>query len=195
MPETEDRPEGRREQRPKPAVRQDGKAAAAARMAQQQTWVDLQVRQAMERGDFDDLPGAGKPIEGLGGHHDPNWWLKKLVEREHIAVLPPSLALRKEDAELDGVLDRLNTEGDVRRHVTDFNERVVAARYRTPEGPPLITMPRDVDSEVAGWRERRTARVAEQRRKAREALAEQRAQPKPRPKRRWWRRADSPGTR
>ena len=31
----------------------------------------------------------------------PDWWLKKLVEREQIAVLPPSLALRKEDAELD----------------------------------------------------------------------------------------------
>jgi Domain of unknown function (DUF1992) len=193
MPENEDWPEGRPEQRPKPAVRQDGKAAAAARMAQQQTWVDLQVRQAMERGDFDDLPGAGKPIEGLGGHHDPNWWLKKLVEREHIAVLPPSLALRKEDAELDDALDKLNTEGDVRRHVTDFNERVVAARYRTPEGPPLITMPRDVDSEVAAWRERRTARVAEQRRKARELLASQPRETKRR--KRWWRRADSPGTR
>ena len=89
----------------------------------------------MERGDFDDLPGAGKPIEDLGEHHDPNWWLKKLVEREHVAVLPPSLALRKEDAELDGILDKLNTEGDVRRHVKDFNERVVAARYRTARGP------------------------------------------------------------
>ena len=55
----------------------------------------------------------------------------------------------------------------------------MAARYRTPEGPPLVTMPRDVDAEVAAWRERRTARVAEQRRKAREALAAQRAQPKP----------------
>jgi hypothetical protein len=156
-------------------------------MAQQHTWVDLQLRQAMERGDFDDLPGAGKPIAGLGDHHDPNWWLKKLVEREHIALLPPSLALRKEDAALDDTLDRLNVEGDVRRHVTDFNERVIAARYRLPEGPPLVTMPRDVDESVAAWRERRTTRLAEQRRKAREALAEQAKGPKE-PKRRWWRR-------
>jgi hypothetical protein len=69
-------------------------------MAQQHTWVDLQVQRAMERGDFDDLPGAGKPL-ALGETHDPDWWLKKLVERENVAVLPPSLALRKEDAELD----------------------------------------------------------------------------------------------
>jgi hypothetical protein len=171
---------------PQPRPRPDGRAAARARIAQQQTWVDLQVRQAMERGDFDDLPGAGKPIADLGETHDPNWWLKKLVEREHIAVLPPSLALRKEDAELDDTLDRLNVEAEVRRHVTDFNERVIAARYRLPEGPPLITMPRDVDDSVAAWRDRRTARLAEQRRRARDALAEGRATPAP--KKRWWRR-------
>ena len=192
MPESEDWPQGEPEQRrpgarSNPKVRPDGKAAARARIAQQHTWVDLQVRQAMERGDFDDLPGAGKPIEDLGEHHDPNWWLKKLVEREHIAVLPPSLALRKEDAELDETLDRLNVEADVRRHVTEFNERVIAARYRLPEGPPLVTMPRDVDESVAAWRDRRTARFAEQRRKAREAHA---AQPRdPERRRRWWRRS------
>jgi hypothetical protein len=104
-------------------------------------------------------------------------------------VLPPSLSLRKEDAELDGALDKLNTEGEVRRHVTDFNERVVAARYRTPEGPPLITMPRDLDAVVDAWRERRTARIAEQRRKAREALAAAaRAKSEHKERRRWWRR-------
>ena len=157
-------------------------------MAQQHTWVDLQVRQAIERGDFDDLPGAGKPIQDLGDHHDPNWWVKKLVEREHVALLPPSVALRKEDAELEGVLDKLNVESEVRRHVEDFNQRVIAARYRLPEGPPLVTMPRDVDETLEAWRVRRTARLAEQRRKAREALAEQRELPTS--KKRWWRRTD-----
>ncbi len=139
----------------------------------------------MERGDFDDLPGAGKPLK-LDATHDPNWWIRKLVERENVAVLPPSLALRKEDAELDDTLDRLQTEDEVRRHVADFNERVVAARYRLPEGPPLVTMPRDVEETVVAWRERRTTRLAEQRAKARAALAEQREPSKPR--RRWWSR-------
>ena len=117
-------------------------------MAQQQTWVDLQVRQAMDRGDFDNLPGAGKPIADLGDAHDPNWWIKKLVERENVALLPPSVALRKEDAELDATLDGLTSEAEVRRHLQDFNDRVIAARYRTPEGPPLVTMPRDLDETV-----------------------------------------------
>ena len=87
-----------------------GGPAAAARIAQQATWVDLQIRQAMERGEFDNLPGAGKPLD-LGDQHDPDWWLKKLVQREHIAVLPASLQLRADDAALDDRLDELATRG------------------------------------------------------------------------------------
>ena len=79
-----------------------GKSAAAQRMQRKNEWVDHQLRLAMERGEFDNLPGAGKPIKDLGAQHDPDWWIKRLVEREKITgVLPPALQLRKDDAELD----------------------------------------------------------------------------------------------
>ncbi|HEY9565060.1 MAG TPA: DUF1992 domain-containing protein, partial [Nocardioides sp.] len=97
--------------------------AAAARIRQQHLSVDLQIQEAMARGDFDDLPGAGKPIKDLGEHHDPDWWLKKLVEREKISVLPPALALRKEDLELDAQLDKENVEVRVVKTLEDFNRR------------------------------------------------------------------------
>ena len=132
--------------------------AAAKRIEQQQTWVDLQIRQAMARGEFDDLPGAGKPIADLGTQHDPDWWLKRMIKREQVSVLPPSLQLRKEDAELDERLDKLSVESEVRREVEEFNARVMRARYTPVDGPPLITQPRDVDSTVAAWRDRRRAR-------------------------------------
>ena len=147
---------------PDPAAERDRraaeKAAARARIEQQHTWVDLQVRQAIERGDFDHLPGAGKPLKNLGEQHDPDWWLKQLVERERIAVLPPALQLRKDDAELEDRIDRLGSEREVRTFVQDFNARVIRARYTPVDGPPLITMPRDVEETVAAWRERRAAR-------------------------------------
>ena len=140
---------------PRPDVRPEGRAAARARIAQKQTWVDLQVQRAIERGDFDDLPGAGKPIE-LGDTHDPDWWLKKLVERENITgVLPAALQIRKDDAALDGVLDRFNTEKQVREAVTEFNAAVRRALYSTWGDPPVITRPRDVEEEVVRWRSRR----------------------------------------
>lgn len=170
MPESEDWPEGRPDASPDTsrervdqvrdptAERARERAAARARIEQQQTWVDLQVRQAIERGDFDNLPGAGKPIEGLGTEHDPDWWVKQLVERERITVLPPALQLRKDDAALDAHLDTLASEREARTFVEDFNARVLRARYTPVDGPPLITMPRDVDATVDAWRERRDAR-------------------------------------
>ncbi len=143
-------------------------SAPAQRMEQQTLWVDLQVRRAMERGEFDDLPGAGKPIRGLDGPHDPDWWVKGLIEREQITgVLPPALALRTEDAELAGVLDREATEEGVRRVVGDFNRRVVEARRQLLGGPPVVTATRDVDAELAAWRGRREERRARQRELAR----------------------------
>lgn len=155
------------EVRVEPLSDAESRAAARRRLRDAHSWVDLQVQQAIARGDFDDLPGAGKPIEGLGAEHEPDWWLKKLVEREQLVVLPPSIQLRKDDAALDGLLDEQATEQAARELVEDFNARVIRARYSLPAGPPLITMPRDVEETLAAWRERRTAsrpaRVEEER--------------------------------
>jgi len=160
-----------------------GRAAAAARIQQQAQWVDLQIQRAIERGDFDNLPGYGKPIEGLGGEHDPDWWLKKLVERERITVLPAALQLRKDDAELDDLLDRTTAEADVRREVEEFNERIRQARRQLQGGPPVITQTRDVDTEVEAWRQRRQTRIQLQRQREREAVSAADL-----PRRPWWRR-------
>ncbi|HYN66520.1 MAG TPA: DUF1992 domain-containing protein, partial [Ornithinibacter sp.] len=63
--------------------------------------VEKAIREAQERGEFDDLPGAGKPLTGLGDLDDPMWWLRRYVEREQLDLtlaLPPALQLRKEAA-------------------------------------------------------------------------------------------------
>lgn len=163
--------------------KRSSETAAAARIANQHLWVDQQIRVAMERGDFDDLPGAGKPIAGLDKDHDPDWWLNQLIEREQIVVLPPSVQLRKDDATLDETLDKLFREDDVRQEIGDFNARVLRARYSPQDGqPPLVTMPRDVDETVAAWATRR-----EERRAA--AREQQAGEPRTSPqRRRWWQR-------
>jgi hypothetical protein len=142
------------------------RAAAAARIRHQGSWVDLQIRQAIDRGDFRELPGYGKPLQ-LTDEHDPDWWVKRLVEREKVVVAPPSVLLRREDAELDARLDGLASEAEVRREVGEFNDRVRWALYRPPEGPPVVTARRDPDREVERWRARRQER-AEAARSARE---------------------------
>ncbi|MCV2396008.1 DUF1992 domain-containing protein [Actinotalea sp. M2MS4P-6] len=134
-------------------------AARAARIEQRALWVDRVIDQAIERGDFDHNPYAGRPLPGINGRHDPDWWLKGLIEREHITgVLPEALQLRKDDAALDDRLDALRNADEVRREVADFNRRVIEARRQLLGGPPVITDTRDAEAEVAAWVRRRSGR-------------------------------------
>lgn len=122
-------------------------------------YVDTVIDQAIRRGEFDDLPLAGKPIPGLTGTHDPDWWLKAVIEREQLTGLgPPAMLLKQEDRELDDRLDRELDETAVREILSDFNARVVDARRQLLGGPPVVTPTRDVEHEVARWRARRTSR-------------------------------------
>ncbi|MFE4467206.1 DUF1992 domain-containing protein [Leifsonia sp. NPDC056824] len=144
-------------------------------MDQRSHVIENAIQQAIRRGEFDDLPGAGKPLPGLTGTHDPDWWIRRKIEREQLTGLgPPALTLRTEHAEFDARLDRLGSEGAVREHVADFNRRVVNARRQLQGGPPVVTPTRDADEEVARWTERRDARLREaeaNRRAEAEALA------------------------
>jgi hypothetical protein len=63
---------------------------------------------------------------------------------------------------MDETLDRETTSDGVRRVVEDFNARVIEARRQLQGGPPVITPLRDVDQEITAWKERRAARVAQQ---------------------------------
>lgn len=123
-------------------------------------FVEIRIQQAMRRGDFDDLPGAGKPLPGVGkAVHDPDWWIRRKIEREGLSGLgPPALTLRTEDAALASRLDTLASEREVREHLDDFNRRVIEARRQLLGGPPVVTRTRDVDAEVVAWRERRALR-------------------------------------
>ncbi|QHC63019.1 DUF1992 domain-containing protein [Rathayibacter festucae] len=141
-------------------------------------FIETSIQQAIRRGEFDGLPGAGKPLEGLGEHHDPDWWIRRKIERENLTGIgPAAFLLRAEDRRLDEQLDRLMRESEVRAVLADFNKRVVEARRQLLGGPPVVTPLRDIDAEVAAWTERRSARFAT-------ADAQD---PEP-PRRRWWRR-------
>lgn len=139
---------------------------------------DYLIRDAIARGEFDNLKYAGKPIPDPGENTDPDWWIKGLIRRENLSGLgPPAILLRKEDTELDSVLDGRYSEQQVRETVESFNKRVIEARRQLQGGPPVITKTRDVDHEVDRWRERRAA-----------AAAARPPEPEPEARKPWWKR-------
>jgi DnaJ-like protein len=118
-----------------------------------ESWVEHQIRMAQERGEMDNLPGAGKPLpKRQGGAVE--WVVQKLREENHdtSALLPPSLALKKEVADLPHRLAKIHTEREVRAIVEDINARILDVHRKPPSGPPLRMGPLDPDEIVNEWR-------------------------------------------
>lgn len=154
-----------------------------------ETWIERQIRVAQERGDFDNLPGAGKPIPNHG--NDEMWWIKTYLEREGLsgeALLPPELQLRKEIERLPESVRTIPTEKDVQQVVADLNRRV-AACLLSPDRLPIPLHKVDVEDVLETWRIERERRRAQ----AKDALATPPAQQQTRKRSKtarawsWWR--------
>jgi len=120
-----------------------------------ETWVERQIREAQERGEFDNLPGAGKPIPGINGPAEELWWVKQYLRRENLSYLPPTLALRREVADVLADVPDAPSESAVRRRIAELNQKIAAAIRVPLDGPPLNLMPLDVEEVVESWRRRR----------------------------------------
>jgi len=122
-----------------------------------ETWIDAQIRVAREQGAFDNLPGAGKPLPNLDQDYDPLWWVKQLLQREQVSILPPSLALaRKVEKEL-AAIEKLDGEATVRQRVAALNAEIAKVNATVMEGPPTRLSTLDVNKVVAHWRRARSA--------------------------------------
>ncbi len=121
-----------------------------------ESWVDRQIRDAAERGEFDHLEGLGKPLASLDTPYDEMWWIKDKMHREGFSALPPSLALRKEAEDAMEAVSAARSERRVRDIVTEINEKIGAALRMPPPGPPLRLALFDVDEVLAAWRAGRT---------------------------------------
>ena len=121
------------------------------------SWIDQQIYEATQRGAFDDLPGAGKP---LPQHTDDGGqrWLREYLRREGVSadeLLPPPLKLRKERAWLAENVTEIASEAEVREAVSELNRRIAEFR-RIPVGPPIFVPLLDSGEMVARWRAARS---------------------------------------
>jgi hypothetical protein len=122
-----------------------------------ETWIDAQIRVAREQGAFDNLPGAGRPLPNLDQEYDLATWVKQLVQREQLSILPPSLELlRKVEKEL-AAIEKVHDEPAVRRRVAALNVEIAKVNATILEGPPTRLSTLDVDKVVANWRRTRPA--------------------------------------
>ena len=139
------------------------------------SWIDQQIADAENRGVFDNLPGAGKPlnIKPTGDGDFGQAWMRDYARREGVPpeeFLPTPLKLRREIEQLTETVGEMRSEAEVRETFGDLNRRIVEWR-RIPVGPPIHVRLVNTDEMVARWRAARAAQAAKA------AQAPQRAQP------------------
>jgi hypothetical protein len=117
------------------------------------SWVEKEIRDAQGRGDFDRLPGAGRPLPD-DTTYDELWWIKRKMAREGLSVLPPTLALRKEAEEALAAACAAPSEQSVRKIIAEINAKILDMMLKPPPGPPLGLKRYDVEDVVHEWRER-----------------------------------------
>ena len=115
-----------------------------------ESWIEREIREAQERGVFDDLPGAGKPLPGLDEPHDPLWWVKRKIRDENLSLLPDALEVR---LQLDRALDS-RTEAELREALPELNQRIAHLNAHSIDGPPTTLAPVDIEAAVRRWRSR-----------------------------------------
>ncbi len=121
----------------------------------QETWIDQLIREAQERGDFDNLP-VGKPIPNLDRPWTLDDWAREMIKREGVSVLPPGLELRRHaERELDDIM-QLGAEGGVRKAVAALNQHIADVNRNIQQGPHSNVKPLDVEDVLRLWRERRS---------------------------------------
>ncbi|MEH1099911.1 J-domain-containing protein [Micromonospora sp. CPCC 205561] len=124
--------------------------------------VEARIRTAQEQGEFDNLPGMGKPLPGRGQPYDESWWIKSFLEREKLPadlLLPTPLQLRRRIERVPDEVRDLPTEHSVRAFVADLNAQILSW-LRTPTGPRVAVRLVDVDAVVRRWQDERRAAVA-----------------------------------
>jgi hypothetical protein len=120
-----------------------------------ESWIDRQVRAAEKRGEFDDLPHAGRPLPDLDKPKDEQWWIRGKLRSEGLSYAPPSLVLkRKAEEELQLALEA-GWEREARRIIEAINAEIREANRNGIRGPLVILKPYDVERVL---RDRRRSR-------------------------------------
>jgi hypothetical protein len=119
-----------------------------------ESWVEGQITRGMARGDFDDLPGTGKPLPRRSPDETAYDWVIEKARKENLDVfgmLPPGLALRKEREDLPRRAAALASEAAVRALIEDFNARVVQHWRRPMDRGDVVPGMADLDAVLAHW--------------------------------------------
>jgi hypothetical protein len=124
-----------------------------------ESFAERRIREAMQAGCFDNLPGTGKPIPGIDDPPDPDWWVKQKIKNEGLSIVPPILEARRELERTLAELPAIKSESEVRRRLERVNQQIRDSIASPHPGPAVVVLPVDIDQAVRKWSEDRVSQA------------------------------------
>ncbi len=99
--------------------------------------IEKRIQDAQDSGDFDNLPGKGKPIDFEDDRNIPEDLRLTYKILRNADCLPPELALRKEIRTMEDMLDHIPDEKEKLRHIKKINYKIMQLNMMG-KGSPLL---------------------------------------------------------
>lgn len=102
-----------------------------------QSIVEKRIKEAQERGDFDNLPGQGQPIQLEDDSHIPEDMRLVYKILKNADCIPPELQLRKEIRQMEDMLEGIPDEKEKYRQIKKINYKILQINLMRNRSPLL----------------------------------------------------------
>jgi TusA-related sulfurtransferase len=99
--------------------------------------IEQKIQEAQARGDFDNLPGSGRPVEIEDDSHVPEDLRLAYKILKNANCVPPEIELKKEIRQMEDMLEDLSDEKESYRQVKRINYKIMQLNMMRKTSPLL----------------------------------------------------------
>ena len=114
------------------------------------SWIDRQIEESRQRGDFDNLPGKGKAFPKSDQPYEDDWWIKSKMKDENFNLTPQTIKVRKKVEEWLSKYYKLSNIELVKFQAEQLNRDIIEAN-KGDLGPLLPQELLDIDQICKDW--------------------------------------------
>ena len=98
---------------------------------------ERKIKEALEKGEFDDLPGQGEPLPFEDDSHVPEDLRLAYKVLKNADCLPPEIELRKEIRQMEDMLESIPDEKEKYRQIKRINLKITQLNMMGHKSPLL----------------------------------------------------------
>ncbi|MCD6295653.1 MAG: DUF1992 domain-containing protein [Deltaproteobacteria bacterium] len=100
--------------------------------------IEKRIKEAQKRGDFDELPGSGEPLNIEDDSHVPEDLRLAYKILKNADCLPPELELKREIRQMEDMLEKIPDEKEKYRQIKRINYKILQLNMMGRGSSPLL---------------------------------------------------------